>query len=122
MNADERRSDKRQRFPFHLSSVLICVHLRSSAAKTLLLTHKHFKNATKSFFSSSVSFVSSTKLKNSTTSSSVSKRPSCRYGGLSLIPRSGNVLIGPSMLALRPSTVIGLKNRSVFRLCIVLSV
>ena len=39
---------------------------------------------------------SSTRLKNSTVSSSVSSRPSCRYGGESLMPRSGKVLIGPS--------------------------
>ncbi len=59
--------------------------------------HKHFRNATRSFFSSSVSFVSRIRLKNSTVSSSVSSRPSCKYGGVSLMPRSGNVLIGPSL-------------------------
>ena len=47
-------------------------------------------------FSSSVSLSSRIRLKNSTVSSSVSSRPSCRYGGESLMPRSGNVLIGPS--------------------------
>jgi len=36
------------------------------------------RNATTSLFSASVSFVSSTRLKNSTVSSSVSRRPSCR--------------------------------------------
>jgi hypothetical protein len=36
------------------------------------------RNATRSFFSGSVSFVSSTTLKNSTVSSSVRRRPSCR--------------------------------------------
>src|SRR5467141_5269451 len=36
------------------------------------------RNATMSFFSASVSFVPSTMLKNSTVSSSVSRRPSCR--------------------------------------------
>ena len=41
---------------------------------------------------------------------------------MSLMPRSGNVLIGPSPTPSRPLTVCGLKNRSVFRLCIELSV
>ena len=53
--------------------------------------------ATRSCFSAFVSFVPRTTLKNSTVSSSVSRRPSCRYGGVSLIPRSGNVLILPSV-------------------------
>ncbi len=52
-------------------------------------------NATRSVFSSLVSFSPIIKLKNSTVSSSVRQRPSCRYGGLSLMPRRVNVLIGP---------------------------
>jgi len=48
-------------------------------------------NATRSFFSCAVSLSCRTMLKNSTVSSSVSNRPSCIYGGLSLIPRSVNV-------------------------------
>ena len=57
---------------------------------------------TRSLFSCFVSFTSSTRLKNSTVSSSVSSRPLCKYGGESLTPRKGNVLIGPSALAFRP--------------------
>ena len=57
-----------------------------------------------------VSFSSSTRLKNSTVSSSVSSRPSCRYGGESLMPRSGKVLIGPSAAAIRPLIVIRLEE------------
>src|ERR1035438_5590990 len=48
--------------------------------------------------------------------------PSCRYGGESLTPRSGNVLIGPSAYAIIPLTRCDLKNRSVWRLCMRLSV
>ena len=55
-----------------------------------------------------VSFVPRTRLKNSTVSSSVSSRPSCRYGGESLMPRSGKVLIGPSALAMRPLIMLRL--------------
>src|SRR4029078_12739286 len=51
---------------------------------------------TRSCFSSPESFSSKTRLKNSTVSSSVRHRPSCRYGGLSLMPRSVKLLIGPS--------------------------
>ena len=58
--------------------------------------YRQRRNATKSFFSCSVSFVSRTRLWNSTVSSRVRSRPSCRYGGVSLMPRSGNVLIDPS--------------------------
>src|SRR5437762_8155090 len=54
--------------------------------------YRHFKNATRSCFSSSLRPVSNTRLKNSTTSSSVSSRPSCKYGGDSSIPRNVNVL------------------------------
>ena len=71
-------------------------------------TQSAFMNATRSAFSSAVSFSPSTRLKNSTVSSSVSSRPSCRYGGESLMPRSGNVLIGPSPTAVRPLTFCGL--------------
>ena len=42
-----------------------------------------------------VSFSSRIRLKNSTVSSSVSSRPSWKYGGESLMPRRVNVLIGP---------------------------
>ena len=68
-----------------------------------------------SFFSCGTSFSPSTRLKNSTVSSSVSRRSSCRYGGESLMPRSGKVLIGPSADALRPLIVTSLKNRSVLQ-------
>src|SRR5450432_2877132 len=78
--------------------------------------------ATRSFFSCSINFNSNTRLKNSTVSSSVSNRSSCRYGGESLMPRSGKVLIGPSADALRPLMVTSLKNRSTFKLCMRLSV
>ena len=49
--------------------------------------------------------VSRIRLKNSTVSSSVSSRPSWKYGGDSLMPRSGNVLIGPCLVATRPLIV-----------------
>src|ERR1035437_1467120 len=45
--------------------------------------------ATRPFFFCSFSFKSSTRLKNSTVSSSVNRRSSCRYGGDSLIALSG---------------------------------
>ena len=45
-----------------------------------------------------------------------------KYGGESLMPRSGKVLIGPSAVAMRPRMVCGLKKRSTFKLCIRLSV
>ena len=61
--------------------------------------------ATSAFFSCASSFVSRIRLKNSTVSSKVNKRPSCRYGGLSLMPRNGNVLIGPCLVATRPLCV-----------------
>src|SRR5439155_472967 len=48
------------------------------------------------YFSRGVSCTPRTRLKNSTVSSSVKRRPSCRYGGESLIPRRVKVLIGPS--------------------------
>ena len=44
-------------------------------------SHSVYKYATRSAFSWSVSWCPSTRLKNSTVSSSVSSRPSCRYGG-----------------------------------------
>ena len=44
--------------------------------------HSVSTKATRSFFSSSVSFRPNTRLKNSTVSSSVRQRPSCRYDGL----------------------------------------
>src|SRR5436190_17002983 len=68
-------------------------------------TYRHRINATMSLFSSADNFVLSTILKNSTVSSRVSNRPSCRYGGESLIPRRGNVLIGPCVVATRPLIV-----------------
>src|SRR2546427_10585826 len=43
--------------------------------------------ATRAAFSCGVSCTPSTRLKNSTVSSSVKRRPSCIYGGESLIPR-----------------------------------
>ena len=52
--------------------------------------------ATRSCFSCGRQLQLRTMLKNSTVSSSVKQRPSCIYGGLSLMPRSVNVLIGPS--------------------------
>ena len=54
--------------------------------------------ATRSRFSSGVRWSARTRLKNSTVSSRVKHRPSWRYGGLSLMPRSANVLIGPRTL------------------------
>src|SRR5438309_1066010 len=74
--------------------------------------------ATRSAFSCLSRWSSKTKLKNSTVSSKVNNRPSCKYGGESLTPRSGNVLIKPSTDAIRLLTICGLKNRSVFRSCI----
>src|SRR3954447_24054820 len=68
-------------------------------------------NATRSCFSCEASFSCSTMLKNSTVSSSVKHRPSCRYGGLSLILRSVKVLMGPS-----PGSPF--RNRSTCRSCI----
>jgi hypothetical protein len=64
--------------------------------------YKARRNASRSCFSCAVRRVPRMRLKNSTVSSSVSRRPSCRYGGESLIPHSGNVLIGPSALAISP--------------------
>src|ERR1700722_9186294 len=74
--------------------------------------HNCRMNATSCFFSSAVNFVSRIRLKNSTVSSSVNKRPSCKYGGDSLMPRRGNVLIVPSFVANRPLIMCGLKKRS----------
>jgi hypothetical protein len=71
-------------------------------------------NSTRLCFSSGVSLSSRTRLKNSTESSSVKARPSWRYGGLSLIPRSVNALIGPS-----PASFF--RKRSTWRSCIWLS-
>src|SRR5262249_44829813 len=87
-----------------------------------LFRYSASRNDTRSCFSALVSFSRSTRLKNSTVSSSVKSRSSCRYGGVSLIPRRGKVLIGPSAEALRPLIVVSLKNRSARRLCIRLSV
>lgn len=69
--------------------------LTTSTTTRIEKPHSTRRNATKSVFSAVVRFSSSTRLKNSTVSSSVNSRPSCRYGGDSLIPRSGNVLIAP---------------------------
>jgi len=66
------------------------------------------RNCTRSCFSFGVSLVSRTRLKNSTVSSRVKSRPSCRYGGESFMPRKGNVLIGPSALASMPLIISGL--------------
>src|SRR5262249_37084608 len=63
------------------------------------------KKATTAFFSWASSFSSSTRLKNSTASSKVGSRPSWKYGGDSLMPRSGKVLIGPCLVATRPLCV-----------------
>src|SRR2546425_12572019 len=76
--------------------------------------HSWRRNATRSGFSSFVSFSPRTRLKNSTVSSSVRQRPSCMYGGLSLIPRSVKLLIGPS-----PASFF--RKRSTCRSCIWLS-
>src|SRR6266566_4613677 len=65
--------------------------------------HSWRRNATRSGFSSFVSFSPRTRLKNSTVSSSVRQRPSCMYGGLSLIPRSS--LSVAFVGSRRPSTV-----------------
>src|SRR5471032_337096 len=65
------------------------------------------RNATRSRFSCAVSRIPRIKLKDSTVSSSVIRRPSCRYGGESLIPRSAGVLIEPSPTALMPLIVAG---------------
>src|SRR4029450_11332923 len=54
------------------------------------------RKATRAAFSRAGSCTPRTGLKNSTVSSSVSSRPSCRYGGESLMPRRVKVLIGPS--------------------------
>ena len=68
-------------------------------------------NATRSVFSSLVSFSPKTRLKNSAVSSSVRHRPSCRYGGLSLMPRSVKVLIGPVGDSATNSSVLRSCNR-----------
>src|SRR5665213_2212391 len=86
------------------------------------MLHSTPRKATTSLFSSALILVPRIRLKNSTVSSSVSNLPSWRYGGESLIPRKGNVLIGPSAPAIRPLIILALKNRSVCRLCMVLSV
>jgi len=52
------------------------------------------KNATRSLFSCVLSLVPRIRLKYSTVSSSVKSRPSWRYDGVSLTPRSGKVLMG----------------------------
>src|ERR1700730_5121851 len=80
------------------------------------------RNATRSRFSSPVNFVPSTRLKNSTVSSSFSRRPSCIYGGESLMPRSGKVFTAPSPTSLNPLIIVGLKKRSILRSCIRVSV
>jgi hypothetical protein len=51
------------------------------------------RNSTKSYFSPAVSLVPRMRLKNSTVSSKLRKRPSCRYGGESLMPRIGNLTL-----------------------------
>src|ERR1700688_4363105 len=94
-------------------------HRPDHAARALELTGCHTTyncrmNSTRLCFSSAVSFSSRTRLKNSTVSSSVKSRPSWKYGGLSLIPRSVNALIGPS-----PASFF--RNRSTWRSCIWLS-
>jgi len=93
---------------FYFKSIYIVRFLNSKAHKrdfhvffprkswNILLGYNCLRKATRSFFSCAFMLICSTKLKNSTVSSSVSKRPSCKYGGESLIPRKGNVLIGPS--------------------------
>ena len=50
-------------------------------------------NVMRSAFSSGFKPSARTVLKNSTVSSSVSNRPSCGYGGESLIPRNGDVMM-----------------------------
>src|SRR5262249_43040162 len=74
------------------------------------------RKVTRSCFSADVNWSSRTRLKNSTVSSRVSSRPSWRYGGESLTPRSGKVLIGPSDGGLRALAIGGLEKRSGFRL------
>src|SRR5262245_40492370 len=87
----------------HLPPTIVVVSCRVGPDGTSLQSCR--MNATRAAFSSCESFASRIRLKNSTVSSSVSSRPSWKYGGDSLIPRSGNVLIGPCAVATRPLMV-----------------
>src|SRR5690242_2900877 len=74
----------RQRRERDLNSPLSSVFLSALCPPCLcgeycLLFQRQRRNATKSAFSSFVSFSPCTRLKNSTVSSSVRHRPSCRY-------------------------------------------
>ena len=84
--------------------VVVFRSCRRRLEKTLPKSYKVRRKATTSAFSCPVNFRSSTRLKYSTVSSSVSSRPSCKYGGVSFIPRSGKVFIGPSDAIIIPLT------------------
>src|SRR5215510_5121328 len=77
----------------------LAVRALLTALRDRLLALGHYswrRKATRAVFSRGVSCTPRTRLKNSTVSSSVRSRPSCRYGGESLIPRRVKVLMGPS--------------------------
>ena len=81
---------------------------KESCTSPFLSSHSCRMNAVNSSFSSLLNFSSRIRLKNSTVSSNVIRRPSCRYGGVSLMPRNGKVLMGPSADASMPLIICGL--------------
>ena len=73
-----------------------CLDRRDERIDPVAMSYDWRMKATSAAFPRSVSCTPRTRLKNSTVSSSVKRRPSCRYGGESLIPRRVKVLMGPS--------------------------
>ncbi len=73
-----------------------CLDRRDERIDAGAMSYNWRMKATSAAFSRGVSCTPRTRLKNSTVSSSVKRRPSCRYGGESLIPRRVKVLMGPS--------------------------
>jgi hypothetical protein len=82
------------------------------------LRYKVHMNATRSCFSSWVSFVPKIKLKNSHRVLQGNKHPSCMYGGESLMPRKGKRFDRPVADGHHLVGHHGLKKRSVCRSCI----
>src|SRR5207245_8286652 len=73
-----------------------CLDRRDERIDARAMGYNWRMKATSAAFSRGVSCTPRTRLKNSTVSSNVKRRPSCMYGGESLIPRRVKVLIGPS--------------------------
>jgi hypothetical protein len=73
-----------------------CLDRRDERIDARAMGYNWRMKATSAAFSRGVSCTPRTRLKNSTVSSNVKRRPSCMYGGESLIPRRVKVLMGPS--------------------------